>query len=146
MFLLPSQRTSMHQISSSGDKYGFGIEKSNCSGHFQRKQVLREIDSQLRFLFVDGDKSSTCKNVANDTLFRDEVCPNLRLNSVRNRNRQDIESVVELGSPVIRSILTRSVKKITHTFVAEKIRQKKVCLYIPLVFAAEIWASCTCLI
>ena len=35
------------------------------------------------------------------------------------------ESLVELGSPEIRSILTRLVKKLTHTLISEKFRQTK---------------------
>ena len=47
------------------------------------------------------------------------------LKTVRNRDRQDVESLVELGCPEIRSTLTRSVKKITHTLVPEKFRLTK---------------------
>ena len=61
------------------------------------------------------------------------------------------ESLLELGSLEIKSILTRSVKKLTHTLVPEKFRQTKdnvydVYLHILLVLAVEIWASCMYLI
>ena len=72
------------------------------------------------FLFLDGERTNLVplRTLWNGKLFRD-------LNSVWKRHRQDVEYLVELGFPEIRSILTRSGKKLTHTFVPEKFRQTK---------------------
>ena len=79
------------------------------------------------FLFVAEERTNLVllRTLWNDASLRDELCPHLRLNSVQKRDRQDVESLVELGSLDIRSILTRSVKKITHTLVPEKFRLTK---------------------
>ena len=70
------------------------------------------------FPFVDQERTKLVllRALWNDTL---------GLNSVRNRNRQDVKSFAEVGSPEIRPILTKSVKKIIFTLVPDKFRQTK---------------------
>ena len=65
------------------------------------------------FLFVDGEGATLVLlgTLRNDALLGNDICPRLRPNSVRNRNRQDIKSLVGFGSPKIRSILTMSVNE-----------------------------------
>lgn len=79
------------------------------------------------FLFVGGERTNLVllRTLRNDPLLRTKLCSHVRLNSVRNRDRQDVESLVEIGSDEVRAILSTSVKNITHTIVPEKYRVTK---------------------
>ena len=52
------------------------------------------------FLFVDGEGTSLVllRTLRNDALLGNDICPHLHPNSVRNRNRQDVKSLVLLKS------------------------------------------------
>ena len=100
---------------------------------FKENKFSGKIDSQLNYCetfpdavhvgkrkrqsFADGifygkrTNLVPLRTLRNDTLLKDEICPNLRLDSVRNIDCQDVEFFAELGSPEMRSILTRSSKK-----------------------------------
>ena len=98
------------------------------------------LERRNKYFFVWTSSSVNKSILWNDTLFKDEVCPHLRLNSVGNTHRQDVESLIELGFPEIRSILTRSVKNVHLTpeqFRKTKDNVKYVYLHILLVFAVE---------
>ena len=56
-----------------------------------------------------------------DPLLKDKLSPHIKMNSVRNRDRQDVESLAEIGAPEVCSVLA-GVKQVTHTFVPEKFR------------------------
>ena len=45
------------------------------------------------FLFVDGEEITLVLlgTLRNDSLLGNDICPQLRLNSVRNRDRQDVD-------------------------------------------------------
>ena len=79
------------------------------------------------FLFVGGERTNLVllRTLRNDSLLRTKLCSHVRLNSVINRDRQDVESLVEIGSDEVRTILSTNVKKITHTIVPEKYRVTK---------------------
>ena len=44
------------------------------------------------------------------------------LSAVRNRDHQDVDSIMEISSPDVRKILNDNAKSVTHTVVPEKHR------------------------
>ena len=79
------------------------------------------------FLFVNGERTNLVqlRTLRNDPFLKNQLSKVLRLNSVRNRDRQDVESLVEIGSKVVRSVLSSNVHSVTHTIVPEKFRVTK---------------------
>ena len=71
------------------------------------------------FLFVDGEGTTLVLlgTLRNDALLGNDICARLRPNSVRNRSRQDVESLVGFGSPKIRSVLTISLNEKLQSYL-----------------------------
>ncbi|CAB4029949.1 Hypothetical predicted protein, partial [Paramuricea clavata] len=55
----------------------------------------------------------------NDHAFHSKLAPLVPISAVRNRDRQDVESIMENSSPLVRKILTYNAKTLTHTVVLE---------------------------
>ena len=51
-----------------------------------------------------------------------KLAPLLPLSSVRNRDRQDVDSIMEISSPLVTQVLQENAKTVTHTVVPEKYR------------------------
>lgn len=54
-----------------------------------------------------------------------KLAPLLPLSAVRNRDRQDVDSVMEISSPSVRKILTENAKTVTHTDKYRKVQAKR---------------------
>ena len=66
------------------------------------------------------------RELRNDnTLHSELAAPLLPLSAVRNRDRQDVNSVMEISSPSVRKILTENAKTVTHTVVPEEYRLRE---------------------
>ena len=53
------------------------------------------------------------------------LAPILPLSAVRNCDRQNVDSIMEISSPIVRKILTENAKVVTHTVVPEKYRLRE---------------------
>ena len=51
-----------------------------------------------------------------------KLAPLLPLRSVRNRDCQDVDSIMEISSPLVTQVLQENAKTVTHTVVPEKYR------------------------
>ena len=65
------------------------------------------------------------RELRNDNTLHSKLAPLLPLSTVRNRDRQDVDSVMEISSPSVRKILTENAKTVTHTVVPEKYRLRE---------------------
>ena len=65
------------------------------------------------------------RELRNDNALHSKLAPLLPLSTVRNRDRQDVDSVMEISSPSVRKILTENAKTVTHTVVPEKYRLRE---------------------
>ncbi|CAB3991046.1 Hypothetical predicted protein [Paramuricea clavata] len=59
------------------------------------------------------------RELSNDHALHSKLAPLVPLSAVRNRDRQDVESIMEISSPLVRKILTDNAKTVTHTVVPE---------------------------
>ncbi len=73
------------------------------------------------FLVVDGERVNLVLLRELRNSLKEELRPHLRLNSVRNRDRQDVNSLIEIGSPAVINVIEK-VATITHTIYPEKFR------------------------
>ena len=65
------------------------------------------------------------RELRNDSALHSKLAPVLPLGAVRNRDRQDVDSVMEISSPSVRKILTENAETVTHTVVPEKYRLRE---------------------
>jgi hypothetical protein len=65
------------------------------------------------------------RELRNDHALHSKLAPLVPLSAVRNRDRQDVESIMEISSPLVRKILTDNAKTVTHTVVPEKYRLRE---------------------
>ena len=65
------------------------------------------------------------RDLRNDNALHSKLAPLLPLSTVRNRDRQDVDSVMEISTPSVRKILTENAKTVTHTVVPEKYRLRE---------------------
>ncbi len=75
------------------------------------------------FLWVNGYLCNLVllRELRLDKFIQPLLQPHLALNSVRNRDRQDVNSLAEIGSEPVREAL-RKVSKIMHQIIPEKFR------------------------
>ena len=50
------------------------------------------------------------------------IAPLLPLSAVRNRDRQDVESIMQISNPAVRKVIQQNAETVTHTMVPEKYR------------------------
>ena len=60
------------------------------------------------------------RELRNDNTLHCKLAPLVPLSAVRNRDRQDVDSTMEISSPDVRKILNDNAKSVTHTVVSEK--------------------------
>ena len=79
------------------------------------------------FLLVNNYRINLVQlgELRNDHALYSKLAPLLPLSTVMNRDRQDVESIVEISSPLVRNILTDNAKTVTHTVVPEKYRLRE---------------------
>ncbi|CAB4038822.1 Hypothetical predicted protein, partial [Paramuricea clavata] len=65
------------------------------------------------------------RELRNDHALHSKLAPLVPLSAVRNRDRQDVESIMEISSPLVRKILKDNAKTVTHTVVPEKYRLRE---------------------
>ena len=66
------------------------------------------------------------RELGNDNDLHSKLAPLLPLSAVRNHDRQDVDSVMEISSPSVRKIFTENAKtQVTHTVVPEKYRLRE---------------------
>ena len=56
----------------------------------------------------------------NDNALHSKLAPLMPLSAVRNRDRQDVDSIMEISSPDVRKILNDNAKSVIRTIVPEK--------------------------
>ena len=61
----------------------------------------------------------------NDQALHSKLAPLLPLSAVRNRDRQDVDSIMEISSPSVRNVLKDNAKTVTHSIVPEKYRLRE---------------------
>ena len=62
------------------------------------------------------------REMRNDSALHSKLAPLVPLSAVRNRDRQDVDSTMEISSPGVRKILNDNAKSVTHTVMPEKHR------------------------
>ena len=65
------------------------------------------------------------RELRNDKALHSKLAPLLPLSAVRNRDRQDVDSIMEISSPLVRNVLKDNAKTVTHTIVPEKYRLRE---------------------
>ena len=65
------------------------------------------------------------RELRNDNAVHSKLAPLLPLRAVRNSDHQDVDSVMEILSPSVRTILTENAKTVTQTVVPEKYRLRE---------------------
>ena len=75
------------------------------------------------FLLVNGYRINLVqlRELRNDPLLSSTLAPLLPLSAVRNRDRQDVESILQISNKKVTAVLDK-VKAVTHTVVPEKYR------------------------
>lgn len=76
------------------------------------------------FIYVNGERINLVllRELRNDDAIRDKLAEILPCSAVRNRDRQDVESILQICSDEVREVLKRHVTTITHTIMPEKYR------------------------
>lgn len=62
------------------------------------------------------------RQLRNDPILHSKMSPLLPVSAVRNRDRQDVESVLQISSPKVQEVLHENVSYITHTIIPEPFR------------------------
>ena len=62
------------------------------------------------------------RELRNDNTLHSKLAPFVPLSAVRNRDRQDVDSIMEISLPDVRKILNDNAKSLTYTVVPEKHR------------------------
>ena len=62
------------------------------------------------------------QELRNDPSLYSELSKLIPLSAARNRDRQDVESVLQISAPAVTVILKTNAAKVTHTIVPEKYR------------------------
>lgn len=62
------------------------------------------------------------RELRNDNNMYSELAPLWPLSALRNRDRQDVESVMQISNPSVRKIIQQNAQTVTHTVVPEKYR------------------------
>ena len=65
------------------------------------------------------------REMRNDYALHSKLAPLPPLSAVRDRDRPDVDSVMEISSPSVRKILTENAKTVTQTVVPEKYRLRE---------------------
>ena len=59
------------------------------------------------------------REMRNDRALHSKLAPLVPLSAVRNRDRQDVDSTMEISSPGVRKILNDNAKSVTHSNARE---------------------------
>ena len=62
------------------------------------------------------------RELRNDNNLHSELAPLLPLSTVRNCDRQDVESIMQISSPSVRKVIEQNAQTVTPTVVPEKYR------------------------
>ena len=62
------------------------------------------------------------RELRNDSNIHSNLAPLLPLSAVRNRDRQDVESIMQISTPAVGKIIQQDAQKVTHTAVPGKYR------------------------
>ena len=75
------------------------------------------------FLFVNNCRINLVqlRELRNDNL-HSAIVPLLPLSAVRNHDRQDVESIMQISNPAVRKVIQQNAETVTHTVVPEKYR------------------------
>jgi hypothetical protein len=76
------------------------------------------------FLWVDDVRINLVqlRELRNDPSLYSELSKLIPLSAVRNRDRQDVESVLQISAPAVTDVLKTNAAKVTHTVVPERYR------------------------
>ena len=76
------------------------------------------------FLLVNRYRTNLVqlRELRNDNALHCKLAPLVLLSAVRNRDRQDVDSIMEISSPDVKKILNDNAKSVRHTVVPEKHR------------------------
>ena len=76
------------------------------------------------FLFVNNYRINLVqlRELRNDINLHSAIAPLLPLSAVRNRDRQDVESIMQFSNPAFRKIIQQNAETVTHTVVPEEYR------------------------
>ena len=97
---------------------------------FQPLQIAVHVAKRKRqgfsncFLWVDDVRIHLVqlRELRNDPSLYSELSKLIPLSAVRNRDRQDVESVLQISAPAVTDVLKTNAAKVTHTVVPEKYR------------------------
>lgn len=64
------------------------------------------------------------RELRNDNNMHSEYAPLLPLNTVQNRDGQDVESIMQISNPSVRKVIQQNAQTVTHTVVPEKYRRR----------------------
>ena len=76
------------------------------------------------FLFVNNCRINLVqlRELRNDINLHSAIAPLLPLSAVRNHDRQDVESIMQISNPAVRKVIQQNAETVTHTVVPEKYR------------------------
>ena len=76
------------------------------------------------FLIVDEYRINLVqvRELRNDLFLSPKLTPLVPLSAVRNRDRQDVESILQISHVKVRNVIEQHVTNMTHTVIPEKYR------------------------
>lgn len=76
------------------------------------------------WLIVNEERTNLVqlRQLRNDPFLHPKLSPLMPVSAVRNRDRQDVESILQISSPSVRAILQENVTVVMHTVVPETFR------------------------